>query len=102
MSIHSKYKMFGNGIIEKKILREALNILIYYHVKYYLEKRSFSDGVSSQEKSWFQIIQEHLETQISDEEFKLKQKTYTHNPPHTKKHFITENYLKNILKIIVI
>jgi asparagine synthase (glutamine-hydrolysing) len=33
------------------------------------KKEAFSDGVSSTEKSWFQILQEHIETQVSDEEF---------------------------------
>ena len=52
-------------------------------MKYYLEKSIFQ-RCKFQEKSWFQIIQEHLETQISDEEFNLKQKIYTHNPPHIR------------------
>ena len=38
MSIPPKYKMFGNGIIEKNILKH-LKILIYYHMKFYLEKK---------------------------------------------------------------
>ena len=85
MSIPPKYKMFGNGIIEKKILREAFeHTNLLPHEVLFRKKEAFSDGVSSQEKSWFQIIQEHLETQISDEEFKQKQQIYKHNPPHTK------------------
>jgi len=33
-------------------------------------KEAFSDGISGTTKSWFQIIQEHIDTIISDEEFK--------------------------------
>lgn len=33
------------------------------------KKEAFSDGVSSPTKSWFQIIQEWIDTKVSDEEF---------------------------------
>jgi asparagine synthase (glutamine-hydrolysing) len=33
------------------------------------KKEAFSDGMSSTEKSWFQILQEHIETLVSDQEF---------------------------------
>jgi asparagine synthase (glutamine-hydrolysing) len=36
------------------------------------KKEAFSDGVSSTEKSWFQIIQEHVDLEISDAEFTEK------------------------------
>jgi len=58
------------------------------------KKEAFSDGVSSQEKSWFTIIQEHLETQISDEEFKTQQEKYSHNTPKTKEAL----YYRNIFE----
>ena len=105
MSIPPKYKMFGGDIIEKKILREAFE---YTHLLpkevLFRKKEAFSDGVSSQEKSWFQIIQEHLESQISDEEFQIKQKKYTHNPPHTKEALyyreLFEKYFENHTNVI--
>ena len=105
MSIPPKYKMFGNGIIEKKILREAFeHTNLLPHEVLFRKKEAFSDGVSSQEKSWFQIIQEHLETQISDEEFKQKQQIYKHNPPHTKEALyyreLFEKHFKNHSNII--
>ena len=33
------------------------------------KKEAFSDGVTSKEKSWYQYIQEHINTFISDDEF---------------------------------
>ena len=36
------------------------------------KKEAFSDGVSSVEKSWFEIIQDDLDVKISDEEFDTK------------------------------
>ncbi len=40
-----------------------------------------SDGVSSQKRGWYQIIQEHVDTIYSDEEFKTLQKKYSWNKP---------------------
>ena len=67
MSIHPKYKMFNDGKMEKQILRDAFNNtnLLPKEVLY-RKKEAFSDGVSSTEKSWFQIIQEKLENDILD------------------------------------
>lgn len=95
MSIPAKYKMFGNGVIEKKILREAFESMELLPLEVlFRKKEAFSDGVSSQEKSWFQIIQEHLETQISDEDFKTQQQLYSHNTPLTKEAL----YYRNIFE----
>ena len=105
MSIPPKYKMFGNDVIEKKILREAFeHTNLLPREVLFRKKEAFSDGVSSQEKSWFQIIQEHLETQITDEEFTIKQKKYTHNQPHTKEALyyreLFEKHYKNHSNVI--
>tara|TARA_B100001142_G_scaffold190603_1_gene189654 strand:- start:291 stop:1889 length:1599 start_codon:yes stop_codon:yes gene_type:complete len=105
MSIPPKYKMFGGNVIEKKILREAFeHTNLLPREVLFRKKEAFSDGVSSQEKSWFQIIQEHLETEISDEEFETKRKKYTHNPPHTKEALyyreLFEKHFKNHSNII--
>jgi len=43
-------------------------------------KEAFSDGVSSQEKSWYQIIQEHVDGLVSDEEFAQKSVKMTPQP----------------------
>ncbi len=32
-------------------------------------KEAFSDGVSQQTKSWFELIQEHIDTIVSDQEY---------------------------------
>jgi asparagine synthase (glutamine-hydrolysing) len=33
------------------------------------KKEAFSDGISSTEKSWFQVLQEFIDKQVTDEEF---------------------------------
>ena len=99
MSIPAKYKMFGNGVIEKKILREAFESMnLLPNEVLFRKKEAFSDGVSSQEKSWFTIIQEHLETQISDEEFKNQQQKYVHNTPKTKEALYYRNIFEKYFK----
>jgi len=50
------------------------------------KKEAFSDGVSSTEKSWFQIIQDHVNSIISDDEF--HEKSSLMNPkPHLKESY---------------
>ena len=105
MSIPPKYKMFNDGKMEKQILRDAFNKtnLLPKEVLY-RKKEAFSDGVSSTEKSWFQIIQEKLETSISDEDFEKESSKYTYNPPKTKEALyyrqIFEEHFKNHSNVI--
>ena len=48
------------------------------------KKEAFSDGVSGKEKSWFQIIQEHVEQLVSDDELTNASNVYPHCTPQTK------------------
>ncbi len=67
---HPKFKG-----IEKWWLRKAFDGTdILPECVLWRKKEAFSDGVSSKEKSWFQIIQEYIETQVSDEEFSKENK----------------------------
>lgn len=50
-------------------------------------KEAFSDGVSSQKKSWFSIIQQHIEEQVSDEELSQASTLYPFNTPVSKEGF---------------
>lgn len=47
-------------------------------------KEAFSDGVSSQKKSWFQILQDFIEQHVTDQELEEALKTYPFNTPKTK------------------
>lgn len=51
------------------------------------KKEAFSDGVSEQSKSWYQIIQEYIDSLISDEEFETQKILYSHCPPDTKEKY---------------
>ena len=51
------------------------------------KKEAFSDGISSKEKSWFQMIQEYIEPLVSDEELKNAKEKYPHCTPQTKESY---------------
>lgn len=66
--------------IEKYLLRAAFddNEITLPNEILWRKKEAFSDGVSKKTKSWYEIIQEHIETLISDEEFNKYRTKYTH------------------------
>jgi asparagine synthase (glutamine-hydrolysing) len=47
-------------------------------------KEGMSDGVSSQKKAWYEIIQDKIDVLITDNEFTENKDKYTHNPPQIK------------------
>ena len=86
MNIDPKLKIPSTyGGIEKYLLRKAFdkcNLLpddILWRTK-----EAMSDGVSCQERSWYEIIQEHTEPIYSDTTMNKLQIKYTHNTPILK------------------
>jgi asparagine synthase (glutamine-hydrolysing) len=73
-----------NGKIEKFLLRKAFDDGLLPDEILWRSKEAFSDGVSSKKKSWFTILQEHIDNEISDEEFETRRIKYTHNTPTIK------------------
>lgn len=71
--------------MEKWLLRKAFDStqLLPKEVLW-RRKEAFSDGVSSKERSWYQVIQEYIDTKVTDEEYVSKRHQYTVNPPLTK------------------
>jgi asparagine synthase (glutamine-hydrolysing) len=60
-----------NKKIEKWLLRKSFDGLdILPPDVLWRKKEAFSDGVSSKEKSWYQIIQENVDSFVSDDEYK--------------------------------
>lgn len=59
-----------NGRMEKQLFRDVFrdtNLLPSDVL--YRRKEAFSDGTSGNEKSWFRMVQEHLDEIVSEEEF---------------------------------
>ena len=82
IEIRNHNNLLGNNKCEKNFIRKSIELyepdLIPKEILW-RRKEAFSDGVSSHKKSWYEIIQEHLES-----EDKRTTKKYHHNPPKTK------------------
>lgn len=82
IEIRNHNNLLGDNNCEKNFIRKSIELyepdLIPNEILW-RRKEAFSDGVSSNEKSWFEIIQEHLEKENNQ-----STKVYQHNPPKTK------------------
>lgn len=87
MRVPVEWKQPHNGM-EKWFIRQAFEGtgLLPYEILW-RKKEAFSDGVSSTEKSWFQIIQTHIDSIIPDSEFLNKKDSITPNPPMLKESY---------------
>ena len=99
LSIDPKLRVPINGV-EKALLRNSFfskNLLP--NEVLFRTKEAFSDGISSKEKSWFEIIQENVNKNMLDNYFNKKKTEYTFNPPKTKEALyfreIFNKYYKN-------
>jgi asparagine synthase (glutamine-hydrolysing) len=72
--------------VEKDLLRKAFEGYLPHDVLY-RKKEAFSDAVSTQTKSWYQIIQDYIETLVTDEEFQNEKGKYTWCTPYTKESY---------------
>jgi asparagine synthase (glutamine-hydrolysing) len=71
--------------MEKWWLREAFNGTgVLPDAVLWRRKEGMSDGISSLEKSWFQIIQEWVEDKVTDEELATALEKYPYYTPTTK------------------
>lgn len=89
-SLHPHFTAPKNGL-EKALIRDSfreLNIIPESIID--RVKNAFSDAVSSKSRSWYQIIQEHIDKLITDEEykeFKMNDSMYMHCRPITKESY---------------
>jgi asparagine synthase (glutamine-hydrolysing) len=75
MQIDPELKIPTKTRMEKQLIRDAFANLypnILPQEVLYRKKEAFSDGVSSKEKSWFELITEWIETKVSDREFEMR------------------------------
>ena len=91
--------------IEKCMLRKAFeNDNLLPDEVLWRFKEAFSDGVTAETRSWNQIIQEFVDTQITDQYFQENKNKYTHNTPILKESFyyreIFEKYYKGFSNVI--
>lgn len=83
--------------MEKWWLREAFNGTgILPDEVLFRRKEAFSDGISSLEKSWFQIIKEWVEDKVTDEELATAPDRYPYCTPKTKESYYYRRVFCNI------
>tara|TARA_X000000950_G_C13455946_1_gene473906 strand:- start:78 stop:584 length:507 start_codon:yes stop_codon:yes gene_type:complete len=85
MTIEPKLKMYSDSRMEKYLLRKSFEEGNYLPTEVlWRPKEAFSDGCSSNEQSWYKIIQKYVDQFITDEQFEKEKHTYGHNPPQLK------------------
>lgn len=88
LNIPSHLRNHNNfNTIEKHLIRGAVDVMdpgLLPQSVLWRKKEAFSDGVSSTEKSWYEIIQDKLDSKYTDEEFETLSKKYSVNTPTTK------------------
>ena len=90
-----------NGQCEKYLLRKSFDNGLLPKEVLWRTKEAFSDGVSSQTRPWFQVIQEHIKDKIFNNNDLLdnQYKFYKYNKPKTLEqlHYrmIFESYFPN-------
>ena len=89
LSIPAELKIFdGINRLEKYLLRKAFDSQrLLPDEALWRRKCAFSDGVSSQNKSWHHIIQAFVDQRISDDEFIRERKIYKHCMPQLKESY---------------
>ena len=89
LSISRQLRFSSNkDICEKYLIREAMSKQfpdILPEKVLWRTKEAFSDGVSSKEKSWYIIIQEHINDIVKNDKYLAftMEKQFTHNNPKT-------------------
>ena len=87
LSLDKGIRMASKGI-EKQLFRDAFkeeNILPTEVL--YRRKEAFSDGTSSNEKSWYEHIQEYISKLVSDDEYMEMKEKYEFNKPDSKEKY---------------
>ena len=74
--------------MEKALLRDAFKDTgILPNEVLYRRKEAFSDAVSVKTESWYQVLQDHIETLVTDEEFQTEKDKFEWCPPFTKESY---------------
>lgn len=95
LSLDREVRMASKGM-EKQLFRDAFREekLLPEEVLY-RRKEAFSDGTSSNEKSWFEHIKEYIDKLVSDEEFENMKNKYEFNRPDTKEKYYYRRVFEN-------
>lgn len=68
---------------EKYLLRKSFEGYLPKEVLW-RQKEAFSDGVSNEKDSWYKILENYIDSKVSDDEYKKYREKYHYLMPHTK------------------
>ncbi len=91
MSLDPSVKMGGQGKIEKAAIREAFKGDLPEAILN-RQKEQFSDGVGY---GWIDGLQDHAESQVSDEDFARAPVRFPINPPSTKEGYLFRTWFES-------
>jgi len=107
MSIDPELKMYNsdNGLIEKYLLRKSFEqVKLIPDEVLWRPKEAFSDGCSSERRSWHIIIKEYVDELVTNEEFNINKQKYKINTPLLKESYfyrkIFESYYPGKANVI--
>ncbi len=83
MRIPPEYKDSKHQM-EKQVLRKAFSDNWLPEKVLWRRKEAFSDGCSSQERSWYTVIQEYVQTKLINVSEETASNYWEHNPPMIK------------------
>lgn len=83
LSIDAKFRKPDKDHMEKHLLRSSFEGYLPNEVLW-RKKEAFSDGISSEEDSWHNILNNYIEKFITDKEFEENASKYEHCTPKTK------------------
>jgi asparagine synthase (glutamine-hydrolysing) len=96
-SIEPTLRMPTTHNLEKYLFRKAfdtdsrmLNLLPTEVL--WRKKEAFSDGISSKERSWFQMIQEYIDKKFESNDYKLPENIFT--PPTKEAHYYLYKFIE--------
>lgn len=92
-NIDSKLRMPKTYNIEKYLFRKAFDGLnLLPDEVLWRKKEAFSDGVSSKERSWFQMIQEHINKKFETKTYDLPE--HVMKPPTKEAHYYLYKFIE--------
>uniref|UniRef100_A0A6F9D6E7 Asparagine synthetase [glutamine-hydrolyzing] n=1 Tax=Phallusia mammillata TaxID=59560 RepID=A0A6F9D6E7_9ASCI len=95
LSLPADMRMPKDGM-EKHLVRSAFDGTgLLPNEILWRSKEAFSDGVSSRKKSWYEILQDHIEDKVTDEQMENAAQTFPHNTPRSKEAYYYRSVFEN-------
>lgn len=95
LSINPELRQPTSDCMEKYLLRKSFEGYLPNEVLW-RQKEAFSDGISSQEDSWYKTIQNHVENRFSEKDLLEAKINFSHCSPTTKESLYFRNMFNKL------